>query len=162
VTRLKNDGFAALFYPFASTVFKRAVDDSSPASASARLHLLLIFAQEDFAMTLKMFVATSLSLLAVLATALAIYFCLPSRQLNTPIWMSANDVGAAEAERDIKQGELKLKTFGYPSKWRPLWVDLMKERLGVEVEAVAGCVVTEELAANVKGYNQRMKREIDR
>jgi hypothetical protein len=139
----------------ASTAINQAVDDSSPASASARLHLLVNFAQEDFAMTKKSFVAATISLLAVLATSLAVYFYLHSGK-------SANDVGATEAERDIKSGALKLKLSGYPVRWQSVWIGLMKERLGVEVEIAGDCVVTEELRSNIKCYNERMNREIER
>jgi hypothetical protein len=106
-------------------------------------------------MTKKTFVAATISLLAVLATSLPVYFCLYKGK-------SANDVGTAEAERDIKAGALKLKTHGYPAPWLHVWSDLMKERLGVEVEVVGDCVVTDELEANVKSYNERMNREIER
>ena len=64
--------------------------------------------------------------------------------------------------RDIKAGSLRLKTWGYPAPWRHVWIDLMKERLGVDVDVVAGCTVTDELRGQYLGYNECMMREIDR
>ena len=68
--------------------------------------------------------------------------------------------GEAEAERDIAAGTLKIRTYGLPAPWCPKAGKLLQDRLGVRLEAVAGCVVTDELTENVRGYNSRMKREI--
>jgi hypothetical protein len=68
--------------------------------------------------------------------------------------------GEAEAERDIAAGTLKIKTYGLPVPWRPKAGQLLEDQLGVRLETVAGCVVTDELTENVRGYNSRMKREI--
>ncbi len=68
--------------------------------------------------------------------------------------------GAAEAERDIAAGVLRLKTYGLPAHWFGDYSSLMQSRLGVEIRPVAGCVVTESLVRNVQGYNKRMNEEI--
>jgi hypothetical protein len=105
-------------------------------------------------------------LLAALATSLAVYFgqplgvSVPANRTGTG--NNAEDAGEAEAERDIKAGTLKRKEYGYPPRWAGLWSDLMKERLGVELELVGDCVVTDEVRANAKGYNRRMNQEIER
>jgi hypothetical protein len=90
-----------------------------------------------------------------LAAALALY-------LHEPAAERARREGEAEAERDIQAGSLKLKTCGYPAPWASEWARLLEDRLGVEEECVAGCCVTEELVANIRGYDGRMEREIKR
>jgi hypothetical protein len=72
------------------------------------------------------------------------------------------EVGAAEAERDIAAGILRLKTYGLPAPWFVDYQNLMKSRLGVEIKPVAGCVVTDYLTKNAGGYNRRMNEEIAR
>ncbi len=72
------------------------------------------------------------------------------------------EAGAAEAERDIAAGVLRLKTYGLPAHWYFKYQELMKSRLGVEIKPVAGCVVDESLRGNVTGYNRRMNAEIAR
>jgi hypothetical protein len=125
-------------------------------STSTPLHVVLdSSAKERFAMSKKALMAVALSPIAVLAITLSLYLYLPTGK-------TATDAGEAEAERDITAGTLKLKEMGYLAPWADVWIDLMKERLGIEVEVVAGCVVTEELLANVKGYNRRMNQEIER
>jgi hypothetical protein len=75
---------------------------------------------------------------------------------------SPEDAGAAEARKDIAAGKLRLKTYGLPAHWFGNYSNLMKSRLGVETESVAGCVVNDGLIRNVAGYNARMEVEIDR
>jgi hypothetical protein len=70
--------------------------------------------------------------------------------------------GREEAERDLAAGKLCLRTRGLPVKWAEKYHEMAKEQLGIEFEAVAGCVVTEELAEQTDGYNEPMRREIDR
>jgi hypothetical protein len=79
-------------------------------------------------------------------------------------WMirSPEEAGAAEAERDIAAGVLRLKTYGLPAHWIGEYQDLMKSRLGVEIRPVAGCVVPESLRRNAGAYNRRMEAEISR
>src|SRR5437016_6143300 len=61
--------------------------------------------------------------------------------------------GLAEARRDIAAGKLRLKTYGLPRDYgRPevecgLYEKVAKERLGLEMERIAECVVTESLVA---------------
>jgi hypothetical protein len=83
--------------------------------------------------------------------------------LLSPLGCNRPDVkgeAETEAERDIAAGTLRIKTYGYPVEWIGKYRQLMHNRLGVELMTVAGCVVTEELVENVRGYNRRMKQEI--
>jgi hypothetical protein len=73
---------------------------------------------------------------------------------------SPEDRGAAQAESDIVAGTLRLKTYGLPAPWFGTYSNLMKTRLGVELQGVAGCVVDEGLRRSVNGYNARMETEI--
>jgi hypothetical protein len=54
---------------------------------------------------------------------------------------------------DHARGHYEVQTFGYPAPWRAEYRRLLRERYGVEVHAVAGCVVTEDLVWYVRGYN---------
>jgi hypothetical protein len=75
-------------------------------------------------------------------------------------WADPRAAGQAAAERDLAAGRLRLKGYGLPPPWYPEYVRLLRERYGIEMEGVAGCVVTESLVAEVEGYNERMLREI--
>ncbi len=68
--------------------------------------------------------------------------------------------GEAEAERDVAAGVLRLKTYGLPAPWFTEYSTLMRDRLGVSLQGVAGCVVDERLRLHVEGYNRRMEKEI--
>lgn len=70
--------------------------------------------------------------------------------------------GRAEAERNLAAGKLGLKTYGLPAPWSWKYRDIAREKLGVEFNAVAGCVVDDELVERAAGYNEPMQREIDR
>jgi hypothetical protein len=53
--------------------------------------------------------------------------------------------GAAEAKQDIVNGHPKLKAFGLPAPWIHEYAKLLKERLSIEQERIAGCVVNQDL-----------------
>ena len=93
----------------------------------------------------------TLSRLMVVVGVLACAFTLVALMMKGP-----EEVGAAEAERDIAAGVLRLKTYGLPAHWFSDYQNLIKSRLGVEIKPVAGCLVTENLTKNVGGYNRRM------
>jgi hypothetical protein len=69
--------------------------------------------------------------------------------------------GAAEALRDIASGALSLKTFGYPAPARFEYGKLLEAELGVKLDAVAGCVVTEALIDFVREYNAVMEDHLE-
>ena len=72
--------------------------------------------------------------------------------------------GRTEAERDIAAGAMKWKIYGHMAGLTTgdiAFARLMRERYGVEVEAVAQCVVTDELVHRAEGYNARISDELD-
>ena len=75
-------------------------------------------------------------------------------------FMAGCSNGSPEAEHDISQGHLELRTFGLPAPWEVEYARLLKERHGIELNAVAGCVVTEDLMRDVERYNAVMEVEI--
>ena len=68
--------------------------------------------------------------------------------------------GAAAAEADITAGVLQLKRYGWPSPWQQTHAALLRDRLGVSLDHVAGCAVTAALIDDVTAYNRRMEIEI--
>lgn len=69
--------------------------------------------------------------------------------------------GRAEAERDLAAGRWRLLTYGYPAPSRELYAQALR-RDGIELEAVAGCVVTEPIREHTRGYNEVMRDAIGR
>ena len=70
------------------------------------------------------------------------------------------ETGLAEAERDIATGQLNIRTYGMPVPWLADFIAMLQERHGIQVEVVAGCIVTEDLVRSTKSYNKRMEAEI--
>lgn len=69
--------------------------------------------------------------------------------------------GKREALRDLDAGKLVLKTYGMPSGSRRTYADIIRSEYGIELWAVAGCVVSQELVENARGYNEVMMLAID-
>jgi hypothetical protein len=70
--------------------------------------------------------------------------------------------GRKQAKSDIAAGKLCLKTYGLPPEWTWKYESMAKEKYGVEFDAVAGCVVNDELMERTDGYNELMLQEIKR
>jgi len=68
-------------------------------------------------------------------------------------WLGAYPRGMAAAHIDLARGRYEVLTFGLPPSWDREYRRLLKERYGVEVHTVAGCMVTEEEVWFVDGYN---------
>lgn len=64
--------------------------------------------------------------------------------------------GAREARDDIAAGRLRLLTYGHPSPVREPYAELLRERLGVELDAVAGCMVDHSIVGRVDGHEAVM------
>jgi hypothetical protein len=62
--------------------------------------------------------------------------------------------GRSTAAADIREGKLKLKTYGLPFRWAKEYEATLKRDYGIEVVAVAGCIVSEPLESEVRGYNE--------
>jgi hypothetical protein len=68
-------------------------------------------------------------------------------------WICAYPRGMIVACADGLRGHDELKVYGLPPPWDSEFRRLVSERYDVEINGVAGCVVTQELAWYVDGYN---------
>lgn len=75
-------------------------------------------------------------------------------------WVSAYPRGMIAAWIDHARGHYEVQTFGLPAPWAREYRRLVKERYGVEVKAVAGCEVAENLVSYVQGYNSVSQQRI--
>src|SRR5262245_15204748 len=78
------------------------------------------------------------------------------------VWMAE---GRAEAERDIASATMKWKIYGRMAGLRATDDAArvkLRERFGIELIAVAQCVVTDELVQGAEGYNDRIREEVER
>ena len=78
-----------------------------------------------------------------------------------PLTRAAED-GRHEAERDISEGKLILRTYGLMAGGTSPYSRLLFERLGVRTRAVAGCLVDATIIEKTWAYNEVMKKEIAR
>jgi tetratricopeptide (TPR) repeat protein len=69
-------------------------------------------------------------------------------------WLAAPVRGRLGAYLDLSRGHYRLLTFGLPPAWLPEYSRLLRERYGVEVVPVAGCVVSPALVSYVDGYDK--------
>jgi hypothetical protein len=75
---------------------------------------------------------------------------------------SAHIRGQFAARNDISRGHYRILAAGTPAPERAVYVRLMRERYGVEVRIVAGCVVSESLFAYTQGYNAVSREAVER
>jgi len=61
--------------------------------------------------------------------------------------------GAKEAKQDIRRDAPSLKAYGLPHHATERYAKLLKERLGVEFDPIAGCSVTANLIKYANSYN---------
>jgi hypothetical protein len=61
--------------------------------------------------------------------------------------------GQIVARYDIARGHYRELTLGLPPPQRPTYANVIKERYGIELRAVAGCIVSPSLISYVDGYN---------
>ena len=78
-----------------------------------------------------------------------------------PLTRAAED-GRHEAQRDIREGKLILRSYGLMAGGTSPYTRLLFERLGVRTRAVAGCVVDATIIEKTSAYNEVMKEEISR
>jgi len=67
--------------------------------------------------------------------------------------VGASERGADEARRDLALGRPRILTWGHPSARRGEYAELLQERLGVELDPIAGCDVSDADIARARGYN---------
>jgi hypothetical protein len=72
-----------------------------------------------------------------------------------PDYYATHD-GAADAKQDLKAGRLTVLTFGLQASWSREYRDILQRVYGIELRAVAGCVVSESLVQYVNAYNEVM------
>jgi hypothetical protein len=73
-------------------------------------------------------------------------------------YLTAYHRGMLAAYLDHSRGHYEVQTYGFPAEWRHEYARLLRERYGVELNAVAGCVVSHDLVAYVDGYNAASRR----
>ena len=69
-------------------------------------------------------------------------------------WLATSLRGQLTARFDVARGHYKVLTYGLPSALRPEYARLLKERYGIELETVAGCIVSQSLLSYVHCYNK--------
>lgn len=87
--------------------------------------------------------------------------CFLSAVLPPLLWEAE---GRAEAERDIAAGTMKLKIYGHfagLTATDAIAREKLRERFGIELVAVAQCVVSAEQVANAEAYNDRIREEVE-
>ena len=82
-----------------------------------------------------------------------------SRSLADRATAAAAREGRREAEQDIRDGRLILRSYGFASG-APLPQSV--HRLGIRRQSVAGCVINPAIIAETAAYNEVMKAEIRR
>jgi hypothetical protein len=70
--------------------------------------------------------------------------------------------GRADALKELAQGTLALETMGLPPRSRGAYMDLLKQRHGILLRAVAGCLVTSTITGHARGFNEVMMAEIQK
>jgi hypothetical protein len=68
--------------------------------------------------------------------------------------VSASIRGRLSARFDIRRGRYTLLAYGLPPRGRPEYARLLKERYGIELYAVAGCIVSDPLVSYVDSYDE--------
>ncbi len=71
-------------------------------------------------------------------------------------------LGQLDARRDLSNGVMIVKTVGLPPPSREDFEHLLKERCNVQLQPIAGCLVSSELATYMQGYNEISAAEIKR
>lgn len=98
-------------------------------------------------------------LLLMFALTAALVFWLGRGNAETESYAA----GRAEAEQDLTAGRLRLRCTGLKCCASETIERMVWDKLGVKFETVGGCVSYDsELMERKAGYNERMKREIDR
>jgi TonB family protein len=113
-------------------------------------------------------------ILPVIVFALLLIACRREEKLRAPATLYTANVdsttidslyvaGWQDCATDISHGKLTLKLWGLPDEdAAPIFVDLLKEKLGIETEGMAGCVVNPGEQAQWSGYNDHLTEYLDR
>ncbi len=68
--------------------------------------------------------------------------------------------GRKEAAADLRRGRLTILTYGLPAPWSLALMEVLHRDHGIELRAVAGCVVTKEQMRYVEEYNEVIERHL--
>jgi hypothetical protein len=76
--------------------------------------------------------------------------------------------GRLTAQRDVLHGKYRILTYGLATLDRGEYARLLQDRYGIEVHAIAGCIVRPSQVDYASGYNevvkaslqQRLKRDV--
>ncbi len=68
--------------------------------------------------------------------------------------------GRTDALKELEKGVLALETMGLPPVSRRAYIDLLKERHGIQLRVVAGCLVNSSITGHARGFNEVMMEEI--
>lgn len=74
---------------------------------------------------------------------------------------SPYEQGQREARADLAAGKLVLKSYGLPAPAFYEYRDILRHEYGIEIDRVAGCIVTPELEEEVRGYEEIMNAAIE-
>lgn len=70
--------------------------------------------------------------------------------------------GIADAKAEIAKGSLALETFGLQAGGGSVYQQHLKDKYGIELRVVAGCVIDYEILGHARGFNEVMKAEIEK
>jgi hypothetical protein len=71
------------------------------------------------------------------------------------LWELATPLrGNLAARYDLARGKHRILNFGLPPLWLPEYARLLRERFGVELDAVAGCTVSQQLVSYGEAYDK--------
>jgi hypothetical protein len=77
-------------------------------------------------------------------------------------WITAAFRGRTVARFDVWRGHFEVQTYGLPVEWLPEYQRLLRERYGIQLRPVAGCIVPEELVAYVDAYDSILSNAIEK
>lgn len=72
---------------------------------------------------------------------------------------SASIKGATDAREELRKGSMALEVYGEFAGTKTLSEKYLAER-GVEIRAVAGCMVNNQIIGHAQGFNRVMKQGI--
>ena len=88
-------------------------------------------------------------------SSLAVQFCLPRVETQEQLNTQAYEQGRREAEFDLSQERLIIRTYGEPVYWDgpDLYAEHLSNDYGITLLRVAGCIVSDFLVERTRGYN---------
>jgi len=98
-----------------------------------------------------------------LLVALAFCACDRSRPAARPAdGAAAYAAGRAEAETDLAAGKLGWRQYGLPLMPEGPWRETLAKDYGIDLQVVAGSIVTDDVVQRSAGYNDVMQAAIEK